>query len=71
MAMKAQKVALLEVFHPTAKTKFSDKRDDMFHRVINSLNVDTATGVDFTKIALQNVTFDLVAVSPLFICYCE
>ena len=38
-----QKVALLEVFHHTAKTKFNKKCASMFDRVINSLNADTAT----------------------------
>ena len=38
-----QKVALLEVFHHTAKTKFNKKCASMFERVINSLNADTAT----------------------------
>ena len=32
MAIKIQKVALLEVFHHTAKTKFNEKRADMFDR---------------------------------------
>ena len=30
MAIKMQKVALLEVFHHTAKTKFIEKLADMF-----------------------------------------
>ena len=32
-----QRVALLEGFHHTAKTKFNKKRADMFDKVINSL----------------------------------
>ena len=43
MTIKVQRVALLEAFHHTAKTKFNKKRADMFDRVINSLNEDTAT----------------------------
>ena len=50
MAIKMQKVALLEVFHHTMKTKFNENRADMFDKVINSLNVDTVTQVDFTKV---------------------
>ena len=42
MAIKIQRVALLEVFHHIGKTKFNNKRADMFDRVINSLNEDTA-----------------------------
>ena len=48
MAIKMQKVAL--VFHHTMKMKFNDNRADMFDKVINSLNVDTVTQVDFTKV---------------------
>ena len=53
MAIKMQEVALLEVFHDTTKRKFVEKLADMFDRfcrVINSLNADTATRLDFTKI---------------------
>ena len=32
MAIKTQKVALLEVFLHTMKTKFNEKRADMFDR---------------------------------------
>ena len=32
MAIKMQKVALLEVFHHTPKTKFNEKYADMFNR---------------------------------------
>ena len=49
MALKMQKVALLEVFHHTAKTKFIEKLADMFDRFAE-LNADTATRPDFTKI---------------------
>ena len=46
-----QKVALLEVFHQTAKTKFIEKLADMFDRFAEfSLNADTATRLDFSKI---------------------
>ena len=52
MAIKMQKVALLEVFHDTAKRKFIEKLADMFDRFaeLYSLNADTATRLDFTKI---------------------
>ena len=43
-------VALLEVFRHTAKTKFNEKHlADMFDKVRNSLNEDTAAQVNFTK----------------------
>ena len=42
---KDKKVALLEVFHDTAKRKFIEKLADMFDRF-----ADTATRLDFTKI---------------------
>ena len=49
MALKMQKVPLLEVFHHTAaKTKFIEKLADMFDRFAE-LNADTATRPDFTK----------------------
>ena len=50
MAINMQKVARFEVVQHTAKTKFIEKRTVMFGRVMDSLNAETATRLDFTKI---------------------
>ena len=55
-----QKVALLKVFHHTAKAICNcDKRADMFDRVKNSLNAGTQ------KLSPQNSTFNLISLQPV------
>ena len=69
MAIKMQKVALLEVFHHTAKTKFIQKLADMFDR-FTELYLYKIVGMRILrhdqisqKSSLQNFTFDFVPVS--------
>ena len=66
MPIKMQRVALLEVFHHAARTKFIEKLADMFDRFaefINGLNADTATRQISQKSSPESFSFDFVPVS--------
>ena len=67
MAIKMQKIVLLEVFHHTAKTKFIEKLADMFDRFAELYKIVGMRILRHDQISqkssLQNITFDFVPVS--------